>query len=72
MVRVGVSQLGPTESPQPLLGVVVSRMALSPDGSTMHIVSTKSSWDTDTIYNDEEVPLTLETILMRGEVTIEP
>jgi len=71
-VTTPLSQPGPTESPQPLVGVMVSRLALSPDGSAFHIVSTTSSRDTDSIYNDGEQPLTLETMRKRGEVAIGP
>ena len=68
-VETLLSQDGQTVSPQPLIGVSVTRLLPSEDGTSFRVVATKTSWDTDSIYNDADMPLALETVMLSGSIS---
>lgn len=71
-VETLMTQPGQTASPQPLHGVAASRFVVSEDGTAFWVVATESTWETDSIYNDMEVPMTLRTSVLSGAVAISP
>jgi hypothetical protein len=56
-----LQQSGPDTTPQPLVGVTAPSLAVAGDGSQAVIGATTWSWQTDSIYNDTEVPLDLDS-----------
>lgn len=62
-VETLLSQPGQTEQPDPLEGVVLPSLAISPDGDSAAAAWTAWTWSTDSIYNDSAVPLDVETTL---------
>jgi hypothetical protein len=61
-----VDQPGRTESPNPLVGYGQAQLALSPDGTRFVAVAVERTWETDSIYNTSEVPLTLRAQAVYG------
>jgi len=64
------TQPGRTDSPKPLHGFDHPFVAPSSDGTGVHAVGVERVWDTDSIYNDQAVPLTLRATVLRAEITL--
>ena len=64
------SQAGPTASPKPLIGFDRPILSLAQDASSLVVVGTTRIWDTDSIYNDQPMPLTLRSVATRATVSL--
>ncbi len=64
-----VDQPGRSESPNPLIGYGQAQLALSPDGTRFVAVAVERTWETDSIYNSSELPLTLRAQAVYGTLT---
>ncbi|MFH1434592.1 MAG: hypothetical protein ABIJ56_02635 [Pseudomonadota bacterium] len=53
-----LEQQGQTESANPLFGLTAPLLAVSPDGEEAVAAAVVFSWETDSIYNDMEAPVT--------------
>lgn len=55
-------QPGQTESSKPLHGFGWDDIAVTPDGSTVVLFGVQSMWDTDSMYNNSDMPITYNLI----------
>jgi len=62
-VATPLVQAGPSASPQPLRGMTAPTLAVSADGALAAAASATWSWDTDSIHNDDQVPLDITSSL---------
>lgn len=63
-------QPGRTDSPNPLNGFDGPRVLPSPGGTGVHVAGVERVWETDSIYNDQPVPLTLRATVLRADITL--
>lgn len=61
-------QQGQTESSNPLIGLSAPLLAVSPDGEEAVAAAVVFSWETDSIYNDMEVPVTYTALAVTATV----
>lgn len=64
------TQPGRTDNPKPLHGFDHPFVSPSADGTGVLAAGVERIWDTDSIYNDQPVPLTLRAIVLRADVTL--
>jgi hypothetical protein len=55
-----VNQRGQAAQPRPLQGFLPVQLAVAPDGNRAWIAGAAFSWDTDSIYNMQAVPITFQ------------
>ncbi len=61
-----VNQRGQTAQPRPLQGFLPVQVAVAPDGNRAWIAGTAFSWDTDSIYNMQAMPITFQGLAMEA------
>jgi hypothetical protein len=64
------SQQGQTQSPKPLNAFDFPALAVAPSGAEVHVVGVQRIWDTNSIYNQSPVPVTLRPSLVRASVSL--
>ena len=56
------------DSPKPLHAFDAPRIAPSPTGDEVHVAGVARVWETDSIYNPNDVPVTIEALVLRAKV----
>jgi len=62
-------QPGQVESPEPLHGFARGMVAPTSDGGTVFFSGVERIWETDSIYNDTEMPMTYKAHVFKASVT---
>jgi hypothetical protein len=62
-------QPGRTESASPLVGALSLQGVVTPDGGHLAAVAVEWTWETDSIYNDGEMPMTLRAQVLSATLT---
>ncbi|MBI5488229.1 MAG: hypothetical protein HY905_12925 [Deltaproteobacteria bacterium] len=63
-------QPGQTESPRPLHAFDSPILAVSPDGADVRVAGVERIWDTDSIYNSTDMPVTLRLLAIAVDVAL--
>jgi hypothetical protein len=64
-----LTQPGQTASAHPLIGVGAPLLAVSPDGTEVVVAGVAFEWETDSIYNMQELPVTLEATAVQATIS---
>lgn len=63
-------QTGHVGSPKPLQGFSAPMLAVSPDGTEVFAAGVERIWETDSIYNNDAVPIQYNALVIRAGVTL--